>query len=326
MVNRLGNDLIGSADDPLPGTVPGVESQPVPIERLAVDQHRLGPEEEDPINHPDGWAPGGPTPLPAGLTEFPAGRRLPLVLREAQMTTVDGDSHLFSFGEFAAMYVMVWCNACWLLPGEWPTARDVLAPTGVPPRPVAPLVDPPVDWDKLKPARLGEDESHERYAGCLEQDEPARSDCIAKAVQAKLIEKHEVKRDQLAEFVAGLPKVRRTLANVPTYMIFDDHDATDDWNLNPIWVDRVNNTSLGRTILRNALASYAVFQDWGNDPLRYLNERHDPGPRGDPQRLLDTIRTMFPEHKTEGPAEDVARTLDHLFGFDLRPQPTVDGP
>ena len=35
---------------------------------------------------------------------------------------------------------------------------------------------------------------------------------------------------------AGLPKVRRLLANVPTYMTFDDHEVTDDWNINGAWV------------------------------------------------------------------------------------------
>ncbi|HEX2515335.1 MAG TPA: hypothetical protein VH257_11550, partial [Chloroflexota bacterium] len=62
------------------------------------------------------------------------------------------------------------------------------------------------------------------------------------------------------------------------------------------------------------------------DPLRYLNERNDTGPAGDPQRLLNTIKTMFPEGASEGPAPEVAQTLDHFFGLDLRPQPTVDGP
>ena len=59
------------------------------------------------------------------------------------------------------------------------------------------------------------------------------------------------------------------MANIPTYMIFDDHDFTDDWNLNPMWYDRVYHTSLGVTAARNALVSYALFQDWGNDPLKY---------------------------------------------------------
>jgi phosphodiesterase/alkaline phosphatase D-like protein len=37
--------------------------------------------------------------------------------------------------------------------------------------------------------------------------------------------------DQLKCAYHVLPKVRRVLANIPTYMIFDDHDITDDWNI-----------------------------------------------------------------------------------------------
>ena len=33
----------------------------------------------------------------------------------------------------------------------------------------------------------------------------------------------------------ALPAIRRILANIPTYMIFDDHEITDDWNLTPQW-------------------------------------------------------------------------------------------
>ena len=36
----------------------------------------------------------------------------------------------------------------------------------------------------------------------------------------------------------ALPAARRVLANVPTYMIFDDHDVTDDWNLTREWRER----------------------------------------------------------------------------------------
>ena len=38
--------------------------------------------------------------------------------------------------------------------------------------------------------------------------------------------------EALNGFVKQLPQVRRALAHIPTYMIFDDHDVTDDWNLN----------------------------------------------------------------------------------------------
>lgn len=314
LINPLGNELIGTVVDTHDA------AHPIPAESLVVDQRRLGPDEEDPINFPDGWAPGGSTALPAGLVEFPAGRRQPLMLREAQMTTVDGESHLFSFGEFAAMYVMVWCNSTWPsldAPDAWPSAREVLAPQNDGKRPVAPEVEPPPDWDELTVEQAG---GKADFPACKDLKDTALAHCLAE-------QRHKVRLAQLTDFAAGLPKIRRTLANVPTYMIFDDHDITDDWNLNPIWVDRVNNRSLGRAILRNALTSYAVFQDWGNDPLRYLNERDDPGPTGDPKRLLDAIKEMFPGKDSEqGPSEEVARTLDKLLGLDQRPKPTVDGP
>ena len=59
-------------------------------------------------------------------------------------------------------------------------------------------------------------------------------------------------------------------------MIFDDHEVTDDWNLSPLWRDRVMTTSLGVTIVRNALLAYALFQDWGNDPGQVRDERAAP--------------------------------------------------
>lgn len=338
MINRLGNELIGN----LPDQPDPADATPIPLERIPVDRRRLGVDEEDPINHPDRWAPGGPTPLPAGLIEFPAGRRQTLILREAQMTTVDGESHLLSFGEFAAMYLMVWCNASWPRVDDWPNAQQVLAPIVRSLRPVAPLIEPSLDWAHLAARDVGKTEGKENYPACKDMEGEELDECLLAQRRAKLDQRHGVKRAQLADFFAALPRVRRTLANVPTYMIFDDHDATDDWNLNPIWVDRVNNTSLGRTILRNALASYAVFQDWGNDPLRYLNERQDTGPAGDPQRMLDTVAAMFPprteQERADGqasssnapkplqrPLPSVAGALDHFFGLDLRPQPTVDG-
>src|SRR5919201_234883 len=63
-----------------------------------------------------------------------------------------------------------------------------------------------------------------------------------------------------------LPIVRRVLANVPTYMIFDDHDITDDWNLTREWRDQVWRSPGGRRVVAGALAAYWAFQGWGNDP------------------------------------------------------------
>src|SRR4029079_4006259 len=90
----------------------------------------------------------------------------------------------------------------------------------------------------------------------------------------------ELDRKRMRDLEGGLAKVRRVLANIPTYMIFDDHDVTDDWNLNPLWLYLGRTTPLGVTIIRNAYITYALFQDWGNDPLKYEN------PLDDKNRLL----------------------------------------
>jgi hypothetical protein len=329
ILNPLANELIGmykDSDSPHPDEL-------IPLETMPVDRKRLiTSEEEDPINHPDGWAPGGPTHIPCGLDPFPAGRRKSQIMRVAQMTTTDGGSHLYSFGEFAALYLTVWSNACWPLPTEWPKAKDVYAPAGpqgkVTP---APEYEFPLKWDELTAEQVGEKEGKENYKECADLEDAALQTCLLQQRQKKLEARHAIKVEQMTKFYEALPKVRRTLANVPTYMMMDDHDATDDWNLNPIWVDRVNNTTFGRAILRNALASYAVFQDWGNDPVRYLNE--DTAAAGDPKRMLDTIAKMFPVRASatakpptsEVPAKPVMDALDKFYGLDQRPKPQLNG-
>lgn len=81
--------------------------------------------------------------------------------------------------------------------------------------------------------------------------------------------------DDLAQARAALPAVRRVLANVPSYMMFDDHDVTDDWNLTGRWRERVYASAAGRRIVANALAAYWAFQGWGNDPGQFCQEFTD---------------------------------------------------
>jgi hypothetical protein len=72
-------------------------------------------------------------------------------------------------------------------------------------------------------------------------------------------------------FQKTLPAVRRALANIPTYMIFDDHDVTDDWNMTPAFCNRVysKDNPLGLRIVQNALVAYALCQLWGNAPEQF---------------------------------------------------------
>ncbi|MFZ3580404.1 hypothetical protein [Virgibacillus sp. DJP39] len=75
---------------------------------------------------------------------------------------------------------------------------------------------------------------------------------------------NEIKK--LIPFLHSLANVRRVLANTPTYMIFDDHDITDDWNISSEWVDGVMCQPLGKQVIANGLAAYWFFQGWGNAP------------------------------------------------------------
>ncbi|GAA6205000.1 alkaline phosphatase family protein [Thalassotalea sp. SU-HH00458] len=78
-------------------------------------------------------------------------------------------------------------------------------------------------------------------------------------------------------FVKGLSKVRRALAHIPSYMIFDDHDITDDWNLTRGWEEAAYGHPFSKRIIGNSLISYWLCQGWGNAPKKFteLNEQCD---------------------------------------------------
>jgi hypothetical protein len=141
----------------------------------------------------------------------------------------------------------------------------------------------------------------------------------------------DVAHATLTTLYDALPRVRRALANVPTYMVFDDHDVTDDWNLGRAWRDRVFTSHMGRHIVTNALVAYVAFQDWGNDPLRYRE--------GSFKNLLALANVFQPTLgiPTEKGSTTIAQhALQTMFGLDQldpeKPAPelkwhyTIDGP
>ena len=75
----------------------------------------------------------------------------------------------------------------------------------------------------------------------------------------------------IEDFVVGLPRVARALAHIPTYMIFDDHDVTDDWNLTRGWEEAVYGHPFSKRIIGNALISYLLCQGWGNKPQAFTD-------------------------------------------------------
>ncbi|NJK70017.1 MAG: PhoD-like phosphatase [Microcoleus sp. CSU_2_2] len=109
---------------------------------------------------------------------------------------------------------------------------------------------------------------------------PKGKDICKEAKQAK---NWDLEAAEMESFAGNLWRVRRVLANIPTYTICDDHDVSDDWYLNREWCHRVLGKPLGRRVVQNALLAYAVFQAWGNTPAQF-----DRGTVGD--KLLEAAK------------------------------------
>ncbi len=177
------------------------------------------------------------------VTDLPAMRRGRLVLEVAKFSTSAGGSHLLGFGEFAAMYLAAWSPRVWrALAG-----RDELFVT-VPPADLA--ARHLTDFE----GRYGDTATWRAHDEKAEVEGAGNTGDEAKAVTA---------------FALAVPKVARVLANTPTYMVFDDHEITDDWYLSAPWRTRVLTAPLGRSVIRNGLMAYAAFQAPGNDPTRW---------------------------------------------------------
>lgn len=85
-------------------------------------------------------------------------------------------------------------------------------------------------------------------------------------LEAEYQQRYAKEQRLITDFVTTLPKVHRALAHIPTYMIFDDHDVTDDWNLTRGWEEDAYNHPLSKRMIGNALLGYFLCQGSGNQP------------------------------------------------------------
>ncbi len=161
------------------------------------------------------------------------------------------------------------------------------------------------------------------YSG-ITHSAPNDKDDLIDSLTAKVVPKQDqviTKLHQLQWHLDGIPRVRRLLANIPSFMTFDDHEVTDDWNITPRWAKQTRANALGRGVIRNALAACTVFQSWGNDPRAYR-----PGSIG--RQVLDLITQLFPGPATPagiGPAAEPAGKLEQLFDL-VQPVPSPAPP
>jgi hypothetical protein len=167
-----------------------------------------------------------------GATQQSAGvKRQKLMANFKQVSSGSKDSHLVFLAEFYAMYVVVWSPALW----GWGWG---------------------INW---KPQDLT---TPGQAADALDEYNQLAED---NTWPSQELERHKFVR----RFSQGTSKVRRVLANVSTLMMFDDHEVSDDWNLDQNWNQDSRSDPMVHRIIRNALLAFAAFQAWGNDPARF---------------------------------------------------------
>ena len=229
----------------------------------------LGYEETVPMA--GGAAPANGPRVEARL--LPPMRRGRLCAEVAKFSSTDASSHLLGFGEFAAMYLAAWSPRVWR---AMPTRAELF--TEIP---------------------FAEKES--RHLTDFERAHGGRAEWEAADVKAEADHGGTGgDRARVLAFSQTVPKVARVLANCATYMVFDDHEVTDDWYISAPWRTRVLTSPLGRAIVRNGLMAYAVFQATGNDPGRWGEPAlvAAPPPSTPEFELLDTMVTLLADRST----------------------------
>jgi hypothetical protein len=201
------------------------------------------------------------------------GRRLQVVQTLAGFSRdVAGDSHLIRFAEYACMYLFAWSDVVW-------PARPTRASSGSYAR------DAYKDIDKsLLPSFEQVMPSFRTRAASAAVEQISSSD------EASERDKFDIDKQSVIRFLSTLPKVRRVLANVPSYMMCDDHEVTDDWFISDRWCQRVYSLPLGNRIIQNGLAAFAVFQAWGNKPGDFVAGNNMAG-----SKLLSALSKLATE-------------------------------
>jgi hypothetical protein len=193
-------------------------------------------------------------------------------ISEDNLSTLDAESHLISLGEFYMMYLFVWADTLW--PESFPETNHIL------------------------------------YGG-LTNSGAAGDPPIYSWLDVSVLNRYKEQSVTVKEFKRSLSKVRKALANIPSYMIFDDHEFTDDPFLTAEWAVALKKGTLSRRLLQNGFAAYAVFQDWGNNPQKYSS--------GQGSALFDSLKLLVEKRGV------VNAYLWEIPGDQLLPELTTSG-
>jgi hypothetical protein len=226
----------------------------------------------------------------ASTANLPPMRRQRLAREIARFTSTEAANHLLTFSEWVGMYLLAFSPHAWR---ALATPADLF--TAAPAQAAAWHL---TDWETL----------YTNVDGWRTHKDPKTGKTTEDVVADEMA--------RVQQWRDAVPKVARALANVPTYMICDDHEITDDWYLTKRWRSRVLTAPLGRQVIRNGLMAYTVFQGWGNDPAAFELKGDTTPPN---LQLLQAIESFASDGM---PTTQATRnTLDDLLGLT---QPVVD--
>jgi len=183
-------------------------------------------------------------PLSRGVVPPLGQPRAALLKREAGFSTGEGDHHLLNFREYVAHYLVSFNAAL------WPSAEELRAERDAATRREHAALVAKAPW--IAAGGSG--------ASGLIGVEAAKVARTASRLDEEL--------KALEESRLATVALSRLMANTSTLMMFDDHEVTDDWNLTQRWMAEVKKSPIGHRVIANALASFWIFQGYGNDPDR----------------------------------------------------------
>ncbi|MFI8737934.1 alkaline phosphatase family protein [Ectopseudomonas toyotomiensis] len=111
-------------------------------------------------------------------------------------------------------------------------------------------------------------------------------------------------RERIDAFRQTLGQAARAFAHLPTLMIFDDHDVTDDWNLSARWEQTAYGHPFSKRIIGNALLAYMLCQGWGNNPDVF----------DEPLQAFADLLQQRQNHHLQAAAQDAL--IDQLLHFE----------
>ncbi|MEO8450676.1 MAG: hypothetical protein ABI647_12830 [Gemmatimonadota bacterium] len=253
--------------------------------------------------------PVGSGTLKVNTLELPAGFRQKTT-GLAHFSSEEAASHLIGFGEYLAMYCIAWNPMVWPVLGVASTT-----PEGIDDTLKAQLQDDATHSPDTAPTVLffASPDAPPNVTTPLYGSTPEARTALLYARQGFLAEK-----ELLDSYRREVAKVRRLLANVPTYMITDDHDVTDDWFLAGGLKAATLGNPFGRSLIRNALAAYTVCQAWGDDPVAWTTD-------ADHTKVLAAVAKMFGPSWTGGlPDASAIADIDDVYGLVPGAQPKFD--